>query len=1141
MQESLEASLVRIHTADGHVVGAGFVVGERHILTCAHVISQALGLTTAAVDLPQAAVSLDFPFVPPRTLFTAKVVLWCPPLSDGSDDIAGLELQDEPPAGLKAVRFATAEDVWEHPFRAFGFPAGHDDGVWATGRLLGSQATDWIQIEDVKAQGFAVAPGFSGAPVWDEQLQGVMGMVVAASRPSDTRTAFVIPLEALAAAWPLLTVPQGQPRNPYKGLRPFTQRDVADFFGREAVVEKVVELVSSLVTDQPARSSTRLLTILGPSGVGKSSLVMAGLLPKLQEGAVPGSKDWMYLDPLVPGKHPLEALASTLKPQFHGTSFKTLLEDLEDDAARGLHLLTMQLAKQRGTCVVLLIDQFEELFTQTESEDERQRFIHLLLNACSEPRGPVVAVLTLRADFYDRPMQYPELFRLIEAQHFSLLAIAPDDLRRVVEQPAALPDVQITFEGDLVNRLLFEVQGQVGALPLLQFTLDQLFHRRSGRQLALSSYSEIGGVKGALTRQAEDTYAKLPSEEHRKLARALFVRLIDPGATELDTTRRRAALSEFTLDDPTQTRLLRETMDAFIAGRLLTTNEVAGTMIIEVSHEAVIREWKRLAEWMHEARKDIPLQQTISKDVTEWEQHNKPADRLYRGSQLKEARAWVKRSTPSRNEIAFLRASAAHQVRFVVSVLTVLLLLTSSIGIVSWFLTRPAPDLTHVHVTNLNDHGPGSLRQAIDDSPTGSTIMFDEPLSGTIMLMSQLNIPRNLTIQGPTARTVSVSSGTRGHRVHVQLGFSVIISNLIFKDSIIRLNSFIDNEGTLTLINSTVSDNRADFSGGGGIDNEGMLTLINSTVSDNRADFSGGNNGGGIYNNGALTLINSTVSDNRTYYGNGGGIYSADTLTLINSTVSDNRADFRGGGGIYNTFEDKLSLINSTVSDNSASSIGGIYNAGTLSLSNSTVSGNSASGPNGVGGIEIASFGCRNCSPAQADLNFSTIYDNRGSGVADIAIQDVSITSNGHSKPIKQVSQVKISNSIVAGDPAHPGPDIVGMLASYRYNLFQDDSGAIFDPATSIQHRTDKTLSVNDLTRLFASPVGLLNNKGTTKTLALAPESPAVDQVPLRYCQVKSIFNNQSRMYTDQRGMKRPDGIEDACDIGAYEYVDQQV
>jgi hypothetical protein len=204
IQEPLAALLVRIRSADGRVVGAGFLVGERQVLTCAHVVSQALGLAEAPVDLPQAVVSLDFAFVPPRTLFTAKVVLWCPPLADGSGDIASMELQSEPPAGVEAIRFAPAEDVWEHPFRAFGFPAGYDNGVWATGRLLGRQATDWIMIEDVKAQGFAVGLGFSGTPVWDTHLQGVVGMVVAASRPVDTKAAFVIPLDMLTAAWPLI-------------------------------------------------------------------------------------------------------------------------------------------------------------------------------------------------------------------------------------------------------------------------------------------------------------------------------------------------------------------------------------------------------------------------------------------------------------------------------------------------------------------------------------------------------------------------------------------------------------------------------------------------------------------------------------------------------------------------------------------------------------------------------------------------------------------------------------------------------------------------------------------------------------------------------------------------------------------------
>src|SRR5207253_304339 len=235
--------------------------------------------------------------------------------------------------------------------------------------------------------------------------------------------------------------------------------------------------------------------------------------------------------------------------------------------------------------------------------------------------------------------------------------------RAVIKGPAALPDVQLSFDGNLVGDLLFEMQGQVGALPLLQFTLEQLFERRSDLHLTLAAYRELGGVKGAISQHAERTYAALPSEEHRKLAHVLFARLIDPGASEQDTTRRRAALSELVLADATGTRLLRENADAFIGARLLTTNEVAGTTTLEVSHEAVIREWRRLAEWIREAREDLHLLQVIRDDTAEWKRYERSPDRLYRGTQLAEALAWRERSLLSLDEEAFLEASASEQER----------------------------------------------------------------------------------------------------------------------------------------------------------------------------------------------------------------------------------------------------------------------------------------------------------------------------------------------------------------------------------------------------------------------------------------------------------------------------------------------
>src|SRR2546421_3314863 len=273
-------------------------------------------------------------------------------------------------------------------------------------------------------------------------------------------------------------------------------------------------------------------------------------------------------------------------------SLTAIRQDLQEDSARGLYLYASSLAqsgKTQETKVVLVIDQFEEIFTQTSSEPERQHFIDLLIAALREPNSPLIVILTLRADFYDRAMQYLEFMILMQGHLRHVFPMQVQELRAVIEQPAMLPEVQLSFEENLVGDLLFDVQGQVGVLPLLQFTLDQLFHRRNGHLLTRQAYNDIGGVKGALAKHAESTYLALPSEEHRQLARTIFTRLIDLGTTEQDITRRRAALSEFSLDDASRTHKLREIIDVFVVARLLSINQVAGISTIEVSHEALIR------------------------------------------------------------------------------------------------------------------------------------------------------------------------------------------------------------------------------------------------------------------------------------------------------------------------------------------------------------------------------------------------------------------------------------------------------------------------------------------------------------------------------------------------------------------------
>ncbi len=460
-----------------------------------------------------------------------------------------------------------------------------------------------------------------------------------------------------------LSEPPFEPRNPYKGLRSFTTKDAADFFGRERLIGQLITTLQQTLSCHQDENAQRLLTVIGPSGSGKSSVVLAGLLPALQEGALPGSEGWTYLAPIVPGPHPLEALARTFFDQFLQRSLTSFQEDLGNPKGRGLHLLVEALARGGRTPVVLYIDQFEELFTQTLEEAERAQFIQLLVTALTEPRGALVAVLSLRADFYDRPMNYPALFRLMKAAQVEVLPLDHRDLRDVIKKPAALPDVRLRFEDDLVGELLVEMRGQRGALPLLQFTMDRLFQRRERLMLTLSAYHEMGGVQGALAQHAEATYASLPTDEHRTLTRALFLRLVDPGALDQDPTRRRAALSELVLTDPAKTVLLEQVTAAFTAARLLTTATQDGVAIVEVSHEAVIRGWSRLAAWLREAHEDLYLQRRIREDAAAWIRQARSLAWLYRDVQLEETLAWKKRSLLSRDEEAFLQASASEHKR----------------------------------------------------------------------------------------------------------------------------------------------------------------------------------------------------------------------------------------------------------------------------------------------------------------------------------------------------------------------------------------------------------------------------------------------------------------------------------------------
>lgn len=201
--QAFKGAIARIYHANGAVVGAGFLVSDRHLLTCAHVVAAALSIPGNTQEKPTDFIELDFPLIAPGQKVKSKVVFWQPVNpSQSGEDIAGLELEGNSPISIQPVYLLATEDYWQHPIRIFGFPQRHDLGIWATGTLRDRTANNWVQLDALAAQDRAVEKGFSGAPIWDESLQGVVGMAVAAEkRREDVTAAFMIPTSILRSVW----------------------------------------------------------------------------------------------------------------------------------------------------------------------------------------------------------------------------------------------------------------------------------------------------------------------------------------------------------------------------------------------------------------------------------------------------------------------------------------------------------------------------------------------------------------------------------------------------------------------------------------------------------------------------------------------------------------------------------------------------------------------------------------------------------------------------------------------------------------------------------------------------------------------------------------------------------------------------
>ncbi|HEX2844272.1 MAG TPA: BTAD domain-containing putative transcriptional regulator, partial [Candidatus Limnocylindria bacterium] len=307
----------------------------------------------------------------------------------------------------------------------------------------------------------------------------------------------------------------GHTRNPYKGLQAFGEEDAPDFFGREALVERLIAAIEA---------GQRMIALVGPSGSGKSSVVAAGLLPRLRAGGVPGSERWIIVSVSL-GPDPAADVRAAV-----GHAAKAPLE-----ATGGLP------TSVHGERLVLVIDGFEQLFTAAD-ESRRTQFLSSLAAAVADPASQLIVILTLRADYYDRPLQHPEFGEVFVPGVVHVLPMSARELEAAIVTPAERVGVRV--EPGLLAELVAETVARPGSLPLLQFALTELFEARTGSEVTHAGYAAFGGLRGVLSRRAEAAFLGLGAEEQR-VAIQLFLRLVRLGRGTADT-RRRLTLAEVT-------------------------------------------------------------------------------------------------------------------------------------------------------------------------------------------------------------------------------------------------------------------------------------------------------------------------------------------------------------------------------------------------------------------------------------------------------------------------------------------------------------------------------------------------------------------------------------------------------------------
>ena len=443
---------------------------------------------------------------------------------------------------------------------------------------------------------------------------------------------------------------------PFPGLQTFTEEYADLFFGRD---DEIPHLVHKL-------ENSRFLAVVGASGSGKSSLVQAGLVPIVRkDGLCQGSKCTIRI--LKPGREPLKQLATQLQDIFApeaAQDAQALVQRMfADDLTLYKETLTISAKQGNRQCFLWIIDQFEELFSLCKRIDERARFIGNLLSAATHPDGQNIVVLALRSDFYPKCADYRELpestarllCELVAESQYLVTPLSTESMREAIEKPARR--VGLILEEGLTEKILDDMRNQAGALPLLSYTLLELYGRRKGRVLTYQSYREAGGVQNSIAQRAESIYSDFEPKD-QELTKRMLLRLVRLGDGTEDI-RRRANIEEF-ITRPDERDSVEDVVHKLVNARMLTTDSDEQLSIwVDLSHEALIHTWPRFRNWIDENREGIRVHQRLTESAIEWQSRNRDEGMLYRGQRLVELMEWHKTNYRTLNDLEreFINAS----------------------------------------------------------------------------------------------------------------------------------------------------------------------------------------------------------------------------------------------------------------------------------------------------------------------------------------------------------------------------------------------------------------------------------------------------------------------------------------------------